>query len=198
VLFRSDHRDDLAQIARLVVIKSAVFGELVEMERSSLSARSRKLFTLSAIYTATNALLEGLDLADQKAATEVAIEFWEEVASHIPEWQRVREGKISSGEIRQDYIHSHGIALHAFGNIGNFLLRNKEPSWKAKLKALRKINWSRSNYSLWEGRAMVGGRLSKATQNVVLTTAAIKKALQIPLNPEEERLNTAMRKANRD
>ena len=193
-----DHRDDLAQIARLVVIKSAVFGELVEMERSSLSARSRKLFTLSAIYTATNALLEGLDLADQKAATEVAIEFWEEVASHIPEWQRVREGKISSGEIRQDYIHSHGIALHAFGNIGNFLLRNKEPSWKAKLKALRKINWSRSNYSLWEGRAMVGGRLSKATQNVVLTTAAIKKALQIPLNPEEERLNTAMRKANRD
>ena len=38
-----DHRDDMAQLARLVVLKSRFFGDLVEMERSSLSARSRKV-----------------------------------------------------------------------------------------------------------------------------------------------------------
>src|SRR5215471_10472862 len=52
-----DHRDDAARLARLVVLRSAAFRDVVEMERSTLSARSRKLFTLSAIYTATNALI---------------------------------------------------------------------------------------------------------------------------------------------
>jgi DNA sulfur modification protein DndB len=193
-----DHRDDLAQIARLVVMKSRVFGDLVEMERSSLSARSRKLFTLSAIYTATNTLLEGLELPDQKAATDLAITFWEEVAKYLPEWQLVREGKVSSGEIRQDFIHSHGIALHAFGHVGNYLLRQFAEDWKSKLKGFRKIDWSRGNSALWEGRAMLGGRLSKATQNVVLTAAALKKTLRLPLTPEEEKLEQARRKSVHD
>jgi hypothetical protein len=42
---------------------------------------------------------------------------------------------------------------------------------------------------------MVGGRLSKATQNVVLTSVAIKQALRLPLNPEEEKLEHARRRA---
>src|SRR5260370_301129 len=49
-----DHRDDMAKIAKLVVLKSKVFRNVVEMERSTLSIRSRKLFTLSSIYTATS------------------------------------------------------------------------------------------------------------------------------------------------
>lgn len=192
-----DHRDDLAQITRLLIIKSKVFRDLVEMERSSLSARSRKLFTLSAIYTATATLLEELEIADQKAAMDIAIGFWEEVSKHFPEWQMVRDGKISSGEVRQDFIHSHGIALHAIGHIGNHLLRAHPSDWKTRLKGLRKIDWSRGNSSLWEGRAMIGGRLSKATQNVLLTAAAIKKSLRLPLTGEEEKLDMARRKSQR-
>lgn len=193
-----DHRDDLAHITRLLIIKSRVFRDLVEMERSSLSARSRKLFTLSAIYTATATLLEGLEISDQKGATEIATTFWEEVSKHLPEWQKVRDGKISSGEVRQDFIHSHGIALHAIGNVGNYLLRAHANDWKNKLKGLRKIDWARSNAPLWEGRAMIGGRLSKATQNVLLTAAAVKRALRLPLSAEEEKLDMARRKSQRD
>lgn len=189
-----DHRDDMAHISRLVVLKSRVFNGLVEMERSSLSPRSRKLFTLSAIYTATAALLDGLDVEERSNAAEIAIHYWEEVAKHLPEWQQVREGKVSSGEIRQDFIHSHGIALHALGIIGNHLLSNS-PDWKAALKGLKRIDWRRSNSALWEGRAMVGGRLSKASQNVALTAAALKRALRLPLTAEEERLEAARRKA---
>jgi len=71
----------------------------------------------------------------------------------------VRDGKVSSGEIRQDFIHSHGIALHALGHVGNYLLRNFPRTGRAKLKGLQKLDWRRSNAALWEGRAMVGGRL---------------------------------------
>jgi DNA sulfur modification protein DndB len=190
-----DHRDDMAQLARLVVLRSRIFGELVEMERSSLSARSRKLFTLSAIYTATSALLENVELPAQEAATELAVSFWEEVARYIPEWQSVRDGKVSSGEIRQDFIHSHGIALHALGHVGNYLLLTFPDDWKPKLKRLRTIDWARNNSALWEGRAMIGGRLSKATQNVVLTTVAIKNALGLPSTAEEGKLEHARRRA---
>jgi DNA sulfur modification protein DndB len=190
-----DHRDDMAQLARLVVLKSRIFGDLVEMERSSLSARSRKLFTLSAIYTATGALLEKIEVPNQESAIELAVGFWEEVARYLPEWQAVRDGKVSSGEIRQDFIHSHGIALHALGHVGNYLLLTFPDDWKTKLKSLRKIDWSRNNSALWEGRAMIGGRLSKATQNVVLTTVAIKNALGLPSTPEEGKLEKARRRA---
>jgi DNA sulfur modification protein DndB len=177
----------MAQLVRLVVLRSAIFKDLVEMERTSLSARSRKLFTLSAIYSATSALLEGLKFDSQEAAAESAQRFWEEVAKHVPEWHMVRERKITSGEVRRDYIHSHGIALQALGHAGNALFVSKTPDWEKRISNLKAIDWSRSNVSLWEGRAMIGGRLSKATQNVVLTTAAIKRTLKIPLNSEEER-----------
>ena len=193
-----DHRDDMAQIARLVVLKSKTFKDLVEMERSSLSARSRKLFTLSAIYTGTAALLERLELDGQASATETAISYWEEIARYLPEWQMVREGKVSSGEIRQDFIHSHGIALHALGLVGNHLLTEESEDWKDRLKGLKQIDWRRSNSALWEGRAMIGGRLSKASQNVALTAAAVKKALRLPLTPEEEKLEAARRRAVHD
>ena len=192
-----DHRDDMAQLARLVVLKSKSFGELVEMERSSLSARSRKLFTLSAIYTATGALLDKVELPKREDATELAVSFWDEIARYMPEWQAVRDGKVTSGEIRQDFIHSHGIALHALGLVGNFLLHHYRDEWRPKLKLLRKIDWGRNNSALWEGRAMIGGRLSKATQNVVLTTVAIKQVLGLKLTPEETKLEQARRRANR-
>src|SRR4051812_20947284 len=52
-----DHREELARVARQVVLTSAIYRDLVEMERTTLAIRSRKLFTLSAIYSATRALL---------------------------------------------------------------------------------------------------------------------------------------------
>jgi DNA sulfur modification protein DndB len=188
-----DHRDDMAEFARLVVFKSRIFGDLVEMERSSLSARSRKLFTLSAIYTATAVLLDKLDLPKREDAVELAVSFWEEVARYLPEWNAVREGNVSSGEIRQSYIHSHGIALHALGRVGNALLTEFPDSWREKLQPLETIDWSRSNSAQWEGRAMIGGRLSKVTQNVVLTTVAIKEVLGLSLTAEEQVLESARR-----
>src|SRR5947209_14002116 len=132
------------------------------MEKSNLSLRSRKLFTLSAIYSATTALLSSLsDSLDGKCA-DVAISFWEEVAKQFPQWHQVREGKLVASEVRADYIHSHGIALQAIGRVGNVLLRESPKVWKRSLKHLSVIDWLRSNAKLWEGRALIGGRISKA------------------------------------
>jgi DNA sulfur modification protein DndB len=38
---------------------------------------------------------------------------------------------------------------------------------------------------------MIGGRISKAESNVVLTTNVLKKHMKVPLTPEEQRLESA-------
>lgn len=186
-----DHRDRMAEIARLVALKSLFYRDVVEMEKNNLSLRSRKLFTLSAIYSATTSLLGSLsDSLDGKCA-ELAISFWEEVAKHFPQWHQVREGKLVACEVRADYIHSHGIALQSIGRIGNVLLHENQKTWKRSLKHLSRIDWLRSNAKLWEGRAMIGGRISKAESNIILTTNVLKKELGLQLTPEEQRLENA-------
>ena len=186
-----DHRDDAARLAKLVVWKSLAFRDVVETERSNLSARSRKLFTLSAIYTATNALVQNFDGKPLDEMASAAAVFWDEAAKSFPEWQQVRDRRLTAGDVRRDFIHSHGIALQAIGRVGNSLLRERANNWKSLLKQLRSIDWSRSNASLWEGRAMIGGKVSKAGHNVILTTNVVKSALDIPLTPEEQRVEDA-------
>jgi DNA sulfur modification protein DndB len=96
---------------------------------------------------------------------------------------------MAAGEVRRDFIHSHGIVLQALGVVGNVLLRDgKGQSVKNKIRSLRKIDWSRANSRVWEGRAMIGGRVSKTSQNVVLTSNVIKKHLGLELTPEESRI----------
>jgi DNA sulfur modification protein DndB len=189
-----DHRNEKAKLARLVVMKSEVFKDIVDLEKSSLAPRSRKLFTLSAFYNACADLVDGLADGNIEKDADTAREFWESVAKHFPSWVQARDGKIAASEIREGYIHSHGIALQAIGKAGNALLKGNPSGWKTRLKALHQIDWSRKNAKLWEGRAMIGGKVSKVTTNVILTTNVIKKQLGIELSEEEQRVEDAFNK----
>lgn len=185
-----DQRDERSEIARLLIIRSPLFREVVEMERSTLAAGSRKLFTLSAIYSATKAFLQGSEDEVLEDRARRALEFWEEVAVQFPDWQRVRNRKLTAGEVRRDFIHSHGVVLQAIGRAGNALLKLHPKSWRPVLQRLRDLDWTRNN-SFWEGRALIGGRVSKSGQNVTLTTNAIKQQLGIPLSADETLLEDA-------
>lgn len=189
-----DHRDDGAQITKMVAIKSSTFGDLVEMEKSSLSPRSRKLFTLSAIHSANNALLNGIQVKNIEEAANLSIQFWDELGKHIKEWKQVKDSKVTAGDIRRDFVHSHAIVLQAIGTMGNKLLSLSKTEQKKRLKFLEKINWKRSNSRIWEGRAMIGGRIQKGSNNVVLTANYLKKQLGLELSPEEQRSNDAFQR----
>ncbi|MGH3630614.1 MAG: DNA sulfur modification protein DndB [Sciscionella sp.] len=194
-----DHRDPLAAVTREVVSTSAVFRTFVEMEATSLAKASRKLFTISAIHGSHEEFFHGLGPFDHQRMAQLAMAFWEQVDVQFPEWREVRERQMRSPEVRSDFIHSHGIVLTALGRIGNSLLkRDPDPdTWRADVDKLASLDWSRSNSRLWEGRALVGGRVSKATSNVMLTTAAIRTHLGMPLEPDEQRAEDAYRKERR-
>lgn len=187
-----DHRDDKAMLAKMVVAQLPAFQGLVEMERSTLSPRSRRLFTLSAIYTATGSLLANVDASEPEERAKISGEFWSGVAAQIPEWRAVQEGRMTSGEVREEFIHSHGVVLHALGVVGNTILLEKRSrlKWPDRLGALRNIDWRRTSPG-WEGRATLGGRVSKSVQNVILTANTLKAKLSLPLGAEEQRVEDA-------
>jgi len=183
-----DHRDDRADLARMVVFKVPLFKDLTDLEKSTLSARARRLFTLSALYTATGALLAGCSTRDPEARAAIAVSFWEGVSGQFQQWAMVHSGTLSAGDVRQDFIHSHGVVLHALGRVGCSLLQQHPDDWPSVIQRLQSIDWRRTNGALWEGRAMVGGRVSKSEQHVTLTTNAIKTTLKLPLLPDENRV----------
>ena len=182
-----DHRDQQADMARYLVKKVDIFSRLTELEKSSISNRSSKLFTISSIKNASKAMLrKGAKDGVNEEEMELAASYWSEVGESMPDWLAVRDKKAVPAELREQYVHAHGVALQALGQIGADLIASKPKRWPSTLKKLKKIDWARANDD-WEGRAMVHGRISKARTNVILTGNYIKNALGLPLtNVEEE------------
>ena len=81
-----DHRDELSAITKAVVFQSEIFRDLTDMDSSNLAKRSRKLFTLSALYTATRALLDEIEPGAAERREELATQYWDAVAKQFPEW----------------------------------------------------------------------------------------------------------------
>ncbi|MDA1054582.1 MAG: DNA sulfur modification protein DndB [Planctomycetota bacterium] len=189
-----DHRDEDALVAKTVMERVPVFNGLTETERSSISNRSIKLFTLSGISNATQALLVGLELDSVEAKTKVAVEFWTEVSQHVGDWQLARQRKVSAADLRRDYVHAHTLALAALALVGKTLLSQHASDWKKRLKKLETLDWSRGNASQWEGRAMNAGRLSKRNVNVALAANLIKKHLKLELTADEQTLESQFRR----
>lgn len=192
-----DHRSAAASIARHLSMTSGMFKNLIETERSSLSPRSRKLFTLSAINFANLELLTDKELENFASSSKKCLEFWEAVAAYIPDWAHVRESKITSGEVRRDFIHSHAIVLQALGRVGRVLYQLSAAERAKRLQKLSTIDWSRKNAMTWEGRAMVGGSMAKSSQNITLTCNEIKRVLGLKLTPEEAMAENALMAARK-
>ena len=70
--------------------------------------------------------------------------------------------------------------------MGSQLLREKKKDWKKVITKFKSINWNRSNAGVWEGRALIGGRISKTSSSVTLTTNYLKKMLGLKLNQTEQ------------
>lgn len=187
-----DHRDSSSGLARILATEVSPFVGLTEMEKSNLSPKSNKLFTLSSIKQATRTLLsKGTRESYSEEEQALAIEFWQEVTSNIRDWQMAIAKDVSPAELRQEYIHSHGVGLHAIGLLGKHLLCQEPNTWKIKLQKLSKVNWRKTNPE-WVKRSMTHGKLSKSTIAIQLTANALKIELGLPLTPEERTLEKSL------
>ena len=181
-----DHRDPSSELARLVSMSVDGFIGMTEMEKASISNRSLKLFTLSGLKNANRALLKKNRNSDiSQAEKEFAISFWEIVFDLIPDWGRAKRREVAPSELRQSCVHSHAVALAALGCMGADLLDAHPEDWRNQIEGISTVDWSRANLSLWEGRALVLGKISKSKNNVILTSNVLKKAVGLSLQPAE-------------
>ena len=181
-----DHRDEFAKFIVAISYELEIFSGRVELEKTAISNRSIKFFTLNGIADATRKFLGIKGTKISVDEQNMAKEFWNEIAKNIPEWQLLIQKRVTTSELRKEYVHSHTNLLNALGIVGN-VLQNEYPSdWKQKLASLQNIDWSRSNPE-WEGKLLLRGRMLKTKLGIELAANTILKKCGIPLS--DERLN---------
>ena len=77
---------------------------------------------------------------------------------------RCTTAKCQRGEVRRDFIHSHGIVLHALGRVGNSAdRRQRDPGGlgAARSRKLRGAGLAPRQRRAWEGRATAGRQVSQ-------------------------------------
>lgn len=156
ILFNS--REESAIIAKRVIDAVDVFRDMTEKEHTSVSNRSKALFTLSAICSGTEALLKDLDL-DLEEKSALAIHFWEQVSMHIPFWTAVKNGQAKSSDVRKNTICTLSITLNAIGAGGNQIIQRYPDTWENHLCHLAHIDWRKTN-PVWENLVFVHGKVA--------------------------------------
>jgi DNA sulfur modification protein DndB len=184
-----DHRDPMAQVTQRVCEQVDSFKDMVEKDAVSLPVRSRKLFSLAAMYDANNELLKATrddEDATVNAMVSIAVDYWLTVAKMIPDWAAVKRGDIKSMELRQEKISSHAVVMRALGAAGAELMAAHPNDWKEQLQKLRSVDWTKKNPD-WENVCIIANSVVSNRQARMATKAYIKRQLGLPLTEGEER-----------
>jgi len=182
----------LASVARRIAEEAPIFQGRVDYARTTISNRALAMFTMNAVFQATQALLEvgeQAEIADEQA--EFALRFWTVLGEIIPEWRRVIAGATSPAALRPHFVHVHSVTLLAIGRAGAALHAAYPNDWQTRLQPWGALDWSRRNPA-WEGRAMLQGRMSKKHTSIQLTANLLKMTLGLPLTDKERELEKVL------
>ena len=187
-----DKRDAISRVTLELVERVPVFKGMVDMDSMSLPVRSKKLFTLSSIYDATEELLGAKDLHHNEAAAK-AIDFWNSVSKVIPDWGKVKNDPSSSAalELRQEKICAHSVVLRALGGVGAALMEAHPTTWKEHLLEVTSIDWRKVNPD-WENVCIIANSVVSNRQARLATKAYLKRKLGLELNESEQRALTPL------
>ncbi|WP_282158732.1 DNA sulfur modification protein DndB [Shimia thalassica] len=181
-----DRRNPLARLSTAVLEAIPFFQEFLELEKTSLSNRAKNLFTLSSLNQA-NKWLAGKDANRYGDETEaIVVEFWRCISEAIPDWQRLMNGNVTSGDLRKETVHAHGVMLQAMGVMGARLIEANSENWPSALSSLSKINWSKRNTDLWRPRVMGARGMDGSVKSVHLASNVLLQAVGIALNEKEQ------------
>ena len=123
-------------------------------------------------------LLDGLQSRHHRGGGGLAREYWETVAEQFPEWHEVRRRRCPPAR----FVGTLSTAMASHLRHGQSWqypaarVARDQSYWRDRVKRISKMDWP-GQHTPWEGRALVGGKVSKATTNVTLTTNVLRQQL---------------------
>lgn len=177
-----NHRDPLARLTSDALSQVLFFDRFIEREKTSISNRTNKLYTLSSLNQAHEWLAGPAADRFGSETAELTILFWNTVYAAMPDWQRLDAGAISACELRHETVHAHGVMLQALGVVGATVIEKDAGDLATVLEPLKEVDWSRRNLELWEGRVLNGARIAGQRRSVLLGAAALFRTLGLPLD----------------
>ncbi len=187
-----DHRDDFYQFIVGLTGIIDIFKDRVELEKTTISNRSTKAFTLNGI---SDASLKLLGMSKTKKITskdkKTIKTFWETVSKNLPEWQLLLNGNVHPYEVRKNYVNAHTNLLNALGIAGRVIIQDHPDEWELKLRNLKKIDWSRDSPE-WEGRIIKHGQMQKQTIAIELAANLILTKCGVTLSAERQKIEAKL------
>ena len=187
-----DYRDKFYQFIVELTRTIDVFKDKVELEKTTISNRSTKAFTLNGI---SDASLKLLGLGKTKKLTskdkKTIKTFWETVSKNIPEWQLLLSGHVTPYELRKNYVNTHTNLLNSLGIVGRIIIENYPDEWELKLRNLKKIDWSRESPE-WEGRIIKHGQMQKQTIAIELAANLMLTKCGVFLSAERQEIEAKL------
>ncbi len=179
-----DSRDSLAVATREIIDKIPFFKKYTDKERDILGKNSSHFFTLNNVYKANQRILHSNNCSD--ADLHFLYTYWSCVASSIVEWGEVMNHTLTKRDLRENYIITLAITLHALGRLGRFFYDNPEVIMNDYIPKLSSIDWLRSNEENWKGRTIrPNGKVMNSDEAIILTCSKIKSLIGLTLTKEE-------------
>jgi DNA sulfur modification protein DndB len=168
-----DHRNEASSFIVDMINDLEIFQNRTELEKTTISNRSKNAFTLNGIFDASLKLIgktKSSRISEEKK--KLIQNFWQVVSKYIPQWQSLINETISPYDVRQEFISTNTNVLNAIGIAGKKLIQKYPDSWEDKLKNLKNINWAR-DASIWEGSLIINGQLQRQTKGIELASEII-------------------------
>lgn len=174
----------------------------IDMENSSVAAKSHKLWSLVA-FKKSLSLLTGvteksigeLEPAKLNEITAFVLRFFEECADRIPSWRQMVTGRISAFEVREQFVIGHAVWLEGLvvfaryamftgylydhGRTDEGVIKPELALWE-RLEALSKVD-ERKVSRMWDKRCVVLGKMQKTSDGVNGTAAKLLTMANVPL-----------------
>lgn len=179
-----DHRSELNKFTKEVLAMVPNFKNKVDMQSSSVGAKSSKAWPLVSVK---KAFIYFIGLSEKQFAQEVVEDAVRERIkqllvtfinhlSNLEHFEAMLENKINMVELRTDFITSHAVFLEAVFMWGNQLLTHMndsgEENWGV-MNSLQTISLSKSSAN-WLGRCVdFRGRMNKSSFGVKSTAAQL-------------------------
>ncbi len=180
-----DSKDPLALMTKQIVKKVPFLRKYTDKEKDNLGKFSSKLFTLNMIYDSNKRIIK--NPSNSEYENKFLFEFWTTISKYMRDWNDMDNGYLSKRELREAYISTQGVTIHAFGKIGNYLYTHTDYNLDQVLQGLSNIDWSRSNLECWKERAITNtGRINRNEKGIFLTYIQIKRLLDLPIDMDEE------------